>query len=230
MNCIRLHVTAEGQTEQAFVKLVLSCHLVHSKVIADSRSVLTSKDNKAAREYRGGLISYQKAKADIQTWMKEDNHPECRFTTMFDLYALPDDFPGYAEAKRKTDPYEKVRILEESLGEDINDRRFIPYIQLHEFEALILANPQQLDWEYLEHDGPIGRLVKMVKNQNPELINESPETAPSKRILKEIPEYDKVTAGVSVVGKIGIPLLRQKCTHFDVWLTMLEQLGLTPPA
>ena len=225
MNFIRLHVTAEGQTEQAFVKLVLSNHLAHSKVIADARSVLTSKDNKASKEYRGGLISYQKAKADIQAWMKEDKQPECRFTTMFDLYALPDDFPGYAEAKLSSDPYEKVRILEESLGEDINDRRFIPYIQLHEFETLILTNPQQLDWEYLEHDEPIGRLIKMVKDQNLELINDGPETAPSKRILKEIPEYDKVTAGVSVINKIGLPLLRQKCSHFDKWLLMLEQLA-----
>ena len=224
MNCIRLHVTAEGQTEQAFVKLILSCHLADSNIIADSRSVLTSKDNKASKEYRGGLISYSKAKADIQTWMKEDNHPECRFTTMFDLYALPDDFPGYANAKRLADPYEKVKILEEALDKDINDHRFIPYIQLHEFEALILADPHQLDWEYLEHNGPIGRLVKMVENQNPELINDSPETAPSKRILKEIPEYDKVTSGVSVVGKIGIPMLRRKCAHFDTWITTLEKL------
>ena len=225
MSFIRLHVTAEGQTEESFVKNILAGHLALSNVISDARSVLTSKDRKAAKEYRGGLISYQKAKADIQTWMKEDHHPECRFTTMFDLYALPEDFPGYAEAKRKADPYERVKILEDSLGEDINDRRFIPYIQLHEFEALILADPQQLDWEYLEHDGPIGRLIKMVGKENPELINDRPETAPSKRILKEIPEYDKVTAGVSVVGKIGVPLLRQKCSHFNDWLTHLEQLG-----
>ena len=225
MSCIRLHVTAEGQTEESFVKNILAEYLALTNVITDARSVLTSKDKKAAKEYRGGLISYQKAKADIQTWMKEDNHPECRFTTMFDLYALPDDFPGYAEAKRQADPYDRVRILEDSLEKDINDRRFIPYIQLHEFEALILADPQQLDWEYLEHDGPIGRLIKMVGKQNPELINDRPETAPSKRILKEIPEYDKVTAGVSVVGKIGVPSLRQKCSHFNDWLTLLEQLG-----
>ena len=60
---------------------------------------------------------------------------------MFDLYALPADFPGYAEARREVDPYGKVRILEDALGNDIADRRFIPYIQLHEFEALILADP-----------------------------------------------------------------------------------------
>lgn len=225
MKPIRLHVTAEGQTEASFVKNILAAHLALSNVITDARSVLTSKDKKAAKAYRGGLISYQKAKADIQTWMKEDNHPECRFTTMFDLYALPDDFPDYAEAKPKKDPYERVRFLEDALKRDIDDQRFIPYIQLHEFESLILADPLQLDWEYLEHDGPIGRLVEMVGKLNPELIDDRPGNAPSKRILKEIPEYDKVTAGVSVVGKIGLPSLRLKCSHFNEWITMLEKLG-----
>ena len=64
----------------------------------------------------------------------------------------------------------------------------------------------------------------MVQAENPELIDDGPETAPSKRILEEIPEYDKVAAGVSVVGKIGLPVLRQKCAHFNGWLTKLEQL------
>jgi hypothetical protein len=222
---IRLHVTAEGQTEQNFANRVLTPHLANLNVFVDARCVLTSKDNRAGKEYRGGLKSYEKAKKDIQTWLKEDKHAECRFTTMFDLYALPDNFPGYTDAKKKTDPYEWVRILEESLAWDIDDRRFIPYIQLHEFEALILADPRQLDWEYLEHDVPIENLISMVGSQNPELINDGKETAPSKRILKEIPEYDKVTAGVAVAGKIGLQTLREKCNHFNEWLSGLEQLA-----
>jgi hypothetical protein len=225
MTIIRLHVTTEGQTEQAFVKSVLSPHLADSNVFADARSVLTSKDKKAHKEYRGGLIHYQKARADIVTWLKEDQHSECRFTTMFDLYALPDDFPGYTEAAKLNDPYARVLAIESAFSQDIDDRRFIPYIQLHEFEALILADPQQLDWEYLEHDEPIHKLVAMVGEQNPELINDGNETAPSKRILKEIPEYDKVTSGVSVAQKIGIAMLRLKCRHFSDWLSKLEQEG-----
>jgi len=224
---IRLHITAEGQTEQAFVKQVLTPHLAPFEVYADARCVLTSKDNRAAKEYRGGLLSYEKAKRDIQAWLKEDVNSECRFTTMFDLYALPDDFPGYAEAKGKTDPYERVRILEQAMKDDLDDSRFIPYIQLHEFEALILTDPQQLNWEYLEHEDPIQHLISMVGDQNPELINDGPETAPSKRILKEIPEYNKVSAGVSVSQKIGLPTLRTKCRHFNDWLTGLEQLAGT---
>jgi hypothetical protein len=221
---IRLHIIAEGQTEQNFVKKILQRHLAERNIFADARCVLTSKDKRAAKEYRGGLLSYEKAKKDIQSWLKEDFRDECRFTTMFDLYAMPDDFPGYSEAMQSADKYERVHFLEEKMGNDIGDRRFIPYIQLHEFEALILADPQKLEWEYLEHDTPIQRLIALAGNQNPELINDGPQTAPSKHIEKEIPGYDKATAGVAVVGRIGLHTLRQKCRHFHEWVSRLENL------
>lgn len=191
-------------------------------IFVDARSVLTSKDKRAAKEYRGGLLSYDKAKKDIQSWLRED--AECRFTTMFDLYALPDDFPGYMDSQRKSDKYKRVEMLERAMKDDIDDSRFIPYIQLHEFEAFIFADPQQLDWEYLEHDKQINNLKALVDEKNPELINAGLETAPSKRILAEIPEYDKVTAGVSVAARIGLQILRRKCQHFHDWLSHLEKL------
>jgi len=222
---IRLHIIAEGQTEQTFAKTVLAPYLANFNIFVDARCVLTSKDKRAAKEYRGGLLSYEKAKKDIQNWLKEDKRSECRFTTMFDLYALPNDFPGHSEAQREADKYRRVELLESAMAQDINAPRFIPYIQLHEFEALILADPQQLEWEYLEHNGAINNLKEMVDSQNPELINDGPTTAPSKRIIAEIPEYDKVTAGVAVADKIGLQTLRQKCRHFDEWLTRLENLA-----
>jgi len=225
---IRLHIIAEGQTERNFVKSVLAPHLAAFKVFADARCVLTSKDRRTSKKHSGGGNSFEKAQRDIQTWIKEDKHGECRFTTMFDLYSLPEDFPDYAVAIRKTDPYERVHLLEESLARSISDRRFIPYIQLHEFEALILAAPQNLSCEYLEHDTPIKNLVSMVSmapDKNPELIDDGRETAPSKRILRQIPEYRKTTAGVSVVKSIGLPTLRTKCRHFNDWLSRLEQLA-----
>ena len=116
MSSIRLLVTAEGQTEQKFVRDVLAPHLSLFNVYASARCVLTSKDKKAHREYRGGLLNYEKAKQDILTWMKEDANPDCRFTTMFDLYALPKDFPGYMQASRLDDPYERVRHLEDAFA------------------------------------------------------------------------------------------------------------------
>ncbi|MCI5224896.1 MAG: DUF4276 family protein, partial [Candidatus Electrothrix sp. AR4] len=72
---IRLHVTAEGQTEQTFTKKILAPHLAGFNVFVDARCVLTSKDKRAAREYRGGLLGYERAKKDIRAWLKEDKHP-----------------------------------------------------------------------------------------------------------------------------------------------------------
>ena len=234
---IRLHITVEGQTEQRFVKDVLCLHLAEHAVIADARPVLTSKDRRTGTEYRGGFRrtgAYATVKRDICAWMKADQNADARFSTMFDLYALPNDFPGYAEAVREADPYCRTALLETALQADIKrelgDSRFFPYVQLHEFEALILAAPEQLDWEYMEHTAQIQRLVEMVAREggNPELINNGATTAPSKRIIAEIPEYDgsKATVGPLVVGKIGIPKLRERCAHFAEWLQRLEKLNL----
>ena len=227
MSGIHLHIIAEGQTEQQFVLKVLAPHLAHYHVYADARCILTSKDKHTGRQSRGGLPNYIKAKNDIQRWLKEDSRKNCRFSTMFDLYALPNDFPDFAQAQSYSDPYQKIACLEAALVQDIGDSRFIPYIQLHEFEALILADARKLDWEYFEHEAEIASLVTMVGDTCPELINDGAETAPSKRILKQIPEYDKVTAGWTVVEQIGLATLRHKCPHFNEWLTRLEQLGAT---
>jgi len=225
MKFIRLNITAEGQTEERFVKDTLAKHLGIFNISTDVRRVLTSKDKR--KSYRGGLINYHKAKKDIQTWLKEDNHSESRFTTMFDLYALPKDFPYFKESRKIISPYEKVKFLEEAMMNDIDDYRFIPYIQLHEFEALILSNPRNLELEYLDHEDAIEELEKQLRdnNNNSELINENKETAPSKRILKLIPEYDKVSVGAAIADIEGINSLKEKCTHFKNWVKKLELLS-----
>ena len=224
---IRLHIIAEGQTEERFVRHTLAEHLGYFQISTDVRAVMTSRDKRRGTVHRGGLISYQKARKDIQIWLKEDRHPEARFTTMFDFYALPSDFPGYKEAEKTADPYQKIELLEESFQEDIHDPRFMPYIQLHEFEALVLADPGKLGNEYFEHDEAIRTLQDILQKSdgNPELINDQPETAPSKRILRCIPEYDKVSIGADLAGENGIDFLKRQCPHFRSWVQSLEQLS-----
>lgn len=225
MNFFRLNITAEGQTEERFVKDTLTGYLGHFNISTNVRRVLTSKDKR--KTYRGGLISYAKAKKDIETWLKEDSHDNVRFSTMFDLYALPNDFPSYQQAQRISDPYEKVEFLEGAMLQDIDDYRFIPYIQLHEFESLVLSNPSNLEYEYLDHVQEIERLVALVEQfgNNSELINEGRETAPSKRILMEIPEYDKVSVGAAIAGIDGIEPLKNSCSHFYRWIEKLENIS-----
>ncbi len=223
----RLHFVVEGQTEETFVNQVLAPHLGQFNVFADVRSVETSRSR--TRVYRGGLIDYPKAKKDLLLWMRQEmRSADVYFTTMFDLYRLPDSFPGYQEARRESNPYQKVELLEKAFGNDLAHPKFIPYIQLYEFEALLFADVAQFDWEFLESQTAILTLGKLAAEfGNPELINDGPESAPSKRIIQLIPEYEgrKASAGPLIAQKIGIVTLCEKCAHFAEWLRQLEQLA-----
>lgn len=228
MSFIRLNITAEGQTEEMFANEVLSYYLGGFNISTDVRCVKTGQNK--FKTFRGGLINYEKAKNDIKNWLKEDMNPECRFSTMFDYYALPNNFPKYEEAQRIQNVYEKIDFLENAFTEDIGDIRFIPYIQLHEFEALILAKPENLAYEYFDYEEEIKVLNNLLKQKdgNSELINDAKETAPSKQIVKLIPEYDKVAVGSYLAGLEGIPFLKEKCPHFGKWITKLENLNKKP--
>ena len=232
---MRLCVVVEGQTEEGFVNRVLVPYLSGHGVYPSARAVETGRNRH--RRHRGGVVSYEKLKGDILEWMKEDRNPDVRFTTMIDFYGLRKiaEFPGLDEALRRSDPYERVAILEERFCENVSsardDHRFIPYLQLHEFEALLLAAPEALRSEFLEREPEIGRLIREVEAlDNPELINETEENAPSKRIIRHIPEYKgkKATAGPELTERIGLPTLRARCRHFDEWISKLEGLGHQP--
>ena len=223
---VRLQFIVEGQTEETFVNQTLRPHLAGLSIWASARCVETSR--KRGGTYRGGLSTYEKARRDIVAWMNDDRNPDARFTTMFDLYKLPKDFPDSEKAALTGDPYGRVKVLEGALGEDISDPRFIPYIQLHEFEALLLSDPHKLDSQFYYRGAEIRRLVKMVSGfKSPELINDGNDTAPSKRINGEIPEYGgmKASAGPIVANKIGLSTLRLRCEHFGEWLGRLEALA-----
>ncbi len=223
---VRLNFIVEGQTEETFVNQILKPHLSNFSIGVSARAVKTKM--KRGTKYKGGLSTYGKAKNDITLWLKESIKPDVRFTTMFDLYGLPPDFPGFNTEATDADPYQRVEALEAALGNDISDWRFIPYIQLHEFEALILSDPKQLDTQFENRADGIARLETMATQfPSPEHINDNANTAPSKRIISEIPEYQgsKVSAGPIVAEKIGLSTLRSKCAHFAEWLEKLESLG-----
>lgn len=134
-----------------------------------------------------------------------------------------------ADSRGIRDPYERVLFLEKALAQDIEDPRLIPYIQLHEFEALILSEPARLLSEFpMRHDA-VNALEGILREHgsNAELVNDGQETAPSKRIMRVIPEYEgsKASAGPLVASAIGLDGLRHRCRHFAHWLKQLENLG-----
>ena len=223
---IRLHFVVEGQTEETFVNAILRAHLVQYHVVCDARCVLTSRQG--YKQFKGGVSKYGQIRRDISLWAKEDQNAEARFTTMFDLYGLPQDFPGRAEMHDWNDPYRKVERLERSMVEDLAEPRLIPYLQLHEFEALLFTDAGKLMLEFPAAESEIADLKELAQRyDSPELIDDRPEMAPSKRIIRAIPDYEglKVTAGPRVAGEIGLPKIRETCAHFDSWLKHLEKLG-----
>lgn len=218
---IRLNITAEGFSEERFVSDMLRPHLLNFNIYVEVRKVLT---NRKLRK-RGGIVGYQKFKNDVTQWFKEC--PDVYHTTLIDLYGLSADFPGHNTTKH-LEPYTRVLQMEHFMTEDLAFRKFIPYIQLHEFETLMYSDTFVMeDWLSLYNNLPKNCFTKIrnsVTDNNPELINESPETSPSKRILKLCNSYDKVDDGILILKEIGLNKLRSECKHFNDWLTILEGL------
>ncbi|MGG9963553.1 DUF4276 family protein [Ferruginibacter sp. SUN106] len=218
---IRLNITAEGFSEERFVTDMLRPHLLNFNIYTEVRKVLT---NRKLRK-RGGIVPYDKFKKDVTQWFKEC--PNVFHTTLIDLYGLKPDFPGYNTTKH-LQPYTRIDQMETLMVHDLAFRKFIPYIQLHEFEALMYSDTDVMeDWLSLYNNLPpkcFTQIRNSAPENNPELINESPETAPSKRILSLCDTYDKVNDGILLLKEIGLDKMRIECKHFDEWVSKLENL------
>ncbi len=223
MNWIRLYIIVEGYTEETFVKEMLASHLTRFNVLAVPKLIQTGKTN--ARSGKGGFRDYGHLKRDLDRWIKHDPNPDARFSTMVDLYAYPENAPGY-HAQKSSDPYARVSGLEQALAADIGSKRFVPYIQLHEFETLLYADISKWSNLLIESHQSIQNLMESVSNfNNVELIDDGAATAPSKRILQAIPQYDKAAVGTLLALEVGLEAIRGKCSHFNEWLTRLETLS-----
>jgi hypothetical protein len=216
---VRVNVIVEGQTEETFIRDFLSKELAHEGIFLSARCIETGR--KQLKIHRGGMTSYPKAKKDIETWLRQDTN--AFVTTMFDLYALPNDFPGMETCT--SSGIERSIFLETQLKEDISNIRFLPYIQTHEFEALLFCDP--LKFDEVIPDCNISRQLQLIKNAytSPELINDSRETAPSKRILGLHKSYNKVLYGTRIVKRIGLQNLMAQCEHFALWIHSLRNIS-----
>lgn len=224
MSWVRLYLTVEGETELKFANETLFPHLAKFEVEVRPRMVLTNR--KLGK--RGGALNFLRLKRDATRLMKEDANPEARFSTMIDLYALPADYPGWNEAERASKPADRVLELEKALAGELGDSRFIPFLQLHEFEAFLYCDLKQIQSRIKDSEKAIAHLQKEVAGFScPEDINEGETTSPSKRLVTHVPRYEnmKVRVGAPAASAIGLHVLRGKCPHFGQCLTRLESLG-----
>ncbi len=224
---IRLYVVVEGPTEESFVTHTLARHLAGHEVFATPITVTTRRDHIAGSKKGGG--HWKHWRKDIRRLFLNGD-PNVRFTTVFDLYGLPHDFPQLEMHKGCANTAERADLLEQAMAEDVEDHRLIPYLQRHECEALVLAGLDQLRsvLDTAEDLAGLAALRADIGDTPPEEIDDGNETVPSKRLIRHIPSYQKTVHGPLVIDAVGLAGLRAACPRFDRWIIRLEQLSETP--
>jgi hypothetical protein len=226
---IRLYVVVEVQTEEAFVKGVLRPHLrLHG--VEPTPIIVTSSRNDSGAKYKGGG-KWNHWLADLERLLPVQTRSGAWVTTMFDLYGLPKDFPEREVIRAASTGATKVKLAEAAISAALSaskgHRWFIPYVQPHEFEALVLAS---LDGLAAVLDAPndlngLARLRTSLRGHAPEEVNDGPETAPSKRLLAHVPGYDKVLHGELALCDASLEVLCEACPHFGAWVERLCRLA-----
>ena len=225
---MNLFIYVEGQEEEMFVNRVLRVHL-------RAFGVMVQKPILAATSFRiggdkklditvGGVTNYDSIREDIlNQFAAGDIDAADALTSLIDLYALPTSFPGHQSASTGgLTGGRKASHIEQAWKADISHPNFFPYIQAHEFEALILTRPSVLREFYPEHSVGIEQLRNECASfRTPEDINEEKATSPSHRILARVPTYQKVD-GFRHLQYIGLPELKAHCPRFRAWMEQCE--------
>ena len=224
---MRLLVHVEGITEETFVNNVLGRHLIAAGYTrVDARLI----GNARQRISRGGGQPWPAVRKGILNHLRGDQ--DAMSTTMVDYYGLRQagEWPGRAAAAKQ--PFAtRATSFQAALAEDIrtamgstfDPSRFIPYVSMHEFEALLFSDCERFAQSIGAPE--VSAQMQSVLNQfgDPEEINDSQATAPSKRILGMVPRYDKVAMGTAAIQDIGLESIRRQCHNFRCWLNRLER-------
>lgn len=221
-NYIDVIAIVEGRTEQIFVESLLQPYLAQKNIFI--RATQVSKPGQ-----KGGDVKFERVKKDLELHLKQRS--DTYVTTFVDYYGVK-DWPGVSDIPTQATPLQiaqtvnnatKALVLERftQLRADI---RFIPYMAIHEFEAFLFSDSSKLASQ-LEIDE---KLVLSVLTEcgEPEAINNSRETAPSKRLDKwsKNGSFPKTSIGITLARAIGIQTIREKCPIFNNWLQTLESI------
>lgn len=217
-----VNILVEGQTEEMFVKELLYPYLLE-RGITITPIIISTKRVKEGGKFKGGLTNsnFEHFIDDLKRLI--NSTPQGIVTTFIDYYRLPSKFPGYEKRQQKSSQLEKVLFLEEQLFEYLDKpSNFIPYVQLHEFEAFHFSDKSGFLNTLNSAEANIENLIQIIEQyNNPEDINEGPETSPSKRILRNYNSYEKVLEGNLIIMEIGIKNILAKCPHFNTFIQKL---------
>lgn len=211
---VRLVFIVEGDTEILLVEKLIVPYLikqgfsntVHAQTITTNR-----KQHK-----KGGVGSYGLFKNEVRNTLAQGN---VLVTTLIDFFKLPTDFPNYTKEAFG------VSRVEEAVHKDLKgNNNFIPYIQLHEIEALMFSSMEGFEL-VVDDPAAMKKIFEIMKQYpNPEDINNSSHTAPSKR-LEDIFKYDKPSDGEMILEMVGMEAILDKCPRFAQWInTLMDRL------
>lgn len=209
----RLYIIVEGQTEQEFVNSMIAPYMQqHGVYTVTPLLIRTSKTG------RGGFVNYEHLKNDAKKLLSSKKS-DFIVSTFVDFFRIP-EVPQKERWEKKATHIEQVEEMEQCIAEDINDSRFIPYIQLHEFEALLFSSNKGFEAFFSENNAKDTQHIIDTFN-NPEDINTTPTGAPSKRLLEIKDNYDKVIEGNLIALEVGINDILVKCPRFRAWIEKL---------
>lgn len=215
-----VYIYCEGQTEESFVNNILCPYFLNIDIYV--RPIICSTKRTASKKYKGGIVNYAKIKHELPIICK--SHPREIVTTMFDYYGMPDDTPAIDCSE--VDIFKRIEIIEQAISDDMGQANLVVNLMLHEFESLLFSEPQCFS-KITDDTHAVMQLQRMRDDANsPEHINNSVETAPSKRIINTIPDYAKIKDGIIVSSEIGINKMLLECRHFAEWIEKIKNFNL----
>ncbi|MDX2971608.1 DUF4276 family protein [Kribbella solani] len=212
----QIAVLVEGQTEAAFVHEILAPYLQPHGVYVTPVIVKTSRLADGTT-FKGGGMVWKHYESDLRKLLAA-SHYRC-VSILVDFYAYPKNGPGADCCTRPHDPRRCAETRIRAMGEAIDDPRFVPYVVLHEFETWVIAAAVAAR-SALGDAGVAGKLQAEVDTVggDVELLNDSRQTAPSKRVLRCWPDYGKVTDGVEMIRDAGLQAVLDRCPGLNSWV------------
>lgn len=218
---VTLQIVVEGLTEQNFVNELLVDYLANHHIAVYATQV-------SKPQQKGGDIRFDRVKKDVLTFLRQRS--DIVVSTFVDYYGIH-QWPGLENISMGMLPSEiaeqlnneAVHMLDREYPELRVKERFIPYLSMHEFEALLFSDTEILSVE-LNTDKKLFDDVLM-ECGSPERINTIRETSPSHR-LKMLSQgrFKKSSSGIRIAKRIGVDKIRKQCPLFDEWLNKIESL------
>ena len=216
-------VLTEGRTEQSFIKQLLAPYM-------GVRGVYLTPVQLDKPGQKGGDVRFVRAKNDIGRHLKQRS--DTYVSLLVDYYGIGSDWPGLDIVQPGTPPSAIAAAIctatqvaiDAELADLRSEVRFVPHVAVHEFEALLFSEPATLARIIQVKPKRVDEIIE--ECGEPEAIDNSRHSAPSKRIEKLYQRFKKTSTGIAIAQEIGIEQMRLKCPVFDGWLERLESLAV----